>query len=41
MVLSILSQKQITFAMGTANIPWTQESLHVKITNKDKAYHFL
>jgi hypothetical protein len=25
----------------TADIPMTQESLHVKITNEDSAHHFL
>jgi len=41
-VLSIWSWKQTTkFARETANVPTTQESLHVKITNEDNANHFL
>jgi hypothetical protein len=28
-------------AMETANIPMTQESLRVKITNEDNAYYLL
>jgi hypothetical protein len=27
------------FAVETANIPMTQESLHVKITNEDMLFH--
>jgi len=41
-VLSVWSQKQMTkFAMETANISTTQESLHVQIINEDIAHHFL
>jgi hypothetical protein len=29
------------FAMQTVNIPMTQESSHIKITNQDNAHHFL
>jgi len=29
------------FVMETANIPMTQESLHVRITNEDNTHHFL
>jgi hypothetical protein len=29
-----------TFAMETADISMTQESLHIKITNEDNACHF-
>jgi hypothetical protein len=42
MVISIQSQKQTTkLSMETTNIPTTQESSHIKITNEDKAHHFL
>jgi len=29
------------FVMGIGNIPTTQESLHVKITNEENAHNFL
>jgi hypothetical protein len=41
MVLSVWPQKPTKFSLETANIPMTQESLHVKITNEDNAYNFL
>jgi hypothetical protein len=31
----------IKFAVETANIPMTQESSHVEITNENNAHHFL
>jgi hypothetical protein len=42
MELSVWSQKQTTqSAMETADIPMTQKSSHVEITNEDNAHHFL
>jgi hypothetical protein len=42
MVLSIWFWKQRTeFVMEIADVPMTQESSHVEITNEDKAHHFL
>jgi hypothetical protein len=42
MVLSLWSQRQMTkSAMETSNIPMTQESSHVKITNEDNAPYSL
>jgi hypothetical protein len=41
-VSSIWTRKQTTkFAMEKADIPTTQDSSHVKITNEDIAHHFL
>jgi hypothetical protein len=42
MVLSTWFQKQTTeFVMEMADIPTTQETLNVKITNDGNAHHFL
>jgi hypothetical protein len=42
MVLSLRPQKQMTkFEMETADVPMTQESSHVEITNENIAHHFL
>jgi hypothetical protein len=35
---SIIPKQMTKFAVERANIPLTQESLHVKITNEDNAY---
>jgi hypothetical protein len=37
----ILKANNKVFAMETADIPTTQESLHVKITNEYNDHHFL
>jgi len=41
MVLSIPQKQAKKFALETANIPTTQESSHVEVTNEDSAHHFL